>query len=54
MEVEKTGQHICTFWLSIRNGAKPREETLFARKPGAQRLTNQKNPSKKERSRAKH
>jgi len=35
-EVKKIGQHIWNFWLSTRNAAKPREETLFARKPGAQ------------------
>jgi len=35
MEVEKTRQHIWTFWLSTRNRAEPHEETLFARKPGA-------------------
>jgi len=36
MEVEKTGQHIWTFWLSIRNWTEPREEILFARKHGVQ------------------
>jgi len=36
MEVEKTRQHILTFWLSITNGVEPCEETLSARKHGAQ------------------
>jgi len=36
MEVEKIGQHIWIFWLSTTNGAEPREESLFPRKPGAQ------------------
>jgi len=36
MEVEKTRQHYLTFWLNTTNGAEPREETLFARKHGAQ------------------
>jgi len=36
MEVENKGEHISTFELSTRNGAEPREETLFARKHGAQ------------------
>jgi len=55
MEVEKTRQYIWTFWLSTTNGVEPREET-FTRKPGAQThgLSNQENPSKRKRSRAKH
>jgi len=32
MEVEKTKQHILTFWLSTTNGVEPHEETFFARK----------------------
>jgi len=36
MEVEKIGQHILTFWLSITNGVEPREETLFSKKLEAQ------------------
>jgi len=36
MEVEKTGQHIWTFWVSTKNGVEPHEETLFARKPTTQ------------------
>jgi len=36
MEVEKTRHHILTFWLSTTNRVEPHEETLFARKSGAQ------------------
>jgi len=36
MKVKKIGQHILTFWLSTTNGVGSYEETLFARKPGAQ------------------
>jgi len=56
MEVENTGQHIWTFWLNTRNRAKPRKETLFVRKPGAQihEVEQPRNPSQKEMSRAKH
>jgi len=43
--------------LSTRNGAEPREETLFARKPRAkihEVEQTKKYPSKKKRSFAKH
>jgi len=36
MVVEKTEQHIWTFWLSTTNRAELHEKTFFARKPGVQ------------------